>query len=148
MSEIDDINDAIDDIQNAQGDDENTLDDHDQRIGDQETLTQDLDPNRINQLNFPLDQQTIDLILSVFPTGVVKLSGGTGSITDNRLQNNTANPSIVLYSVIISSVGSVIAVGNPFLNYSYTISGSTLTFNSTISTDGSTLGYVIINPQI
>ena len=140
---FDDLEQQVSDNTDSLGDVSISVDDHENRIGEVENMTSDIDPTRINQLNNPLDQDTIDLINAVIPNGTVTLSGGTATITDNRIGSNTS----LMYSVKTSNVGNVIAVGNAHIGYTWTQSGNTITITSTIGTDASTIFYQLISTQ-
>ena len=143
QSQLDEITTTVDEHGTSIDDHGASIEDHEGRIGTTEEVTSQIDPLRINQLNFPLDQDTIDLIKGVFPTGTVTLAGGTATVTDTRIGSNA----LILYSVKTSNVGSVLAIGAPYLNYSYVVTPGQVVFTSTIGSDTSTLVYVLLNTQ-
>lgn len=140
---FDDLEDEVDDLSDTSDTQGEELDDHESRIGDVEDTTSDIDPTRINQLNNPLDQDSIDLINGVVPNGTVTLSSGIGIINDQRIGSNT----LLIYSTKTAAGVAHIGVGDPQLQYSYSISGSTITINSTSVSDASTIVYQLITAQ-
>jgi hypothetical protein len=108
-----------------------TLDEHSQSIADA--------TEKSGQLDFPLTADSIDRIKEVFPTGIGTLVAGTIVINDTRI--NASNT--IMYSVTTSSGTGTITAGLPHLTYSYVLGNGTVTFNSSVNTDTSTIGYVI-----
>ena len=120
MSVIDDINDNIDELSTQQSDDENTIDDHENRLGTVEDTTQNIDPERINQLNFPLDQDTQDLISNFIKTNVM-LSGTATLVYNGSTQSSytITNQNITSSSTAVGIyVNQSIASPNTSLSYS------------------------------
>lgn len=135
--QIDNIQSSVDDHEDRLGTAEGSVDDHENRLSSVETSVGD--GTTIGQLDFPLTQDSIDRIKEVFPTGTVTLSSGTAIVTNPMIGPN----SIILYSVQTSNGIGSIGLGDPHLRYSYVLSAGSVTFNSSIGTDSSTLGYVI-----
>ena len=54
QTQIDDITGNIDDLSSSQDDLSSSVDDHENRLSDAESVTSQIDPNRINQLDYPL----------------------------------------------------------------------------------------------
>ena len=115
---ISDISDSIESLSNNQ-------DDLDARVTDTE--------EKAGQLEFPLTQESIDLIKQCFPTGTATLASGTVTIQDQNISPN----SIVMITVSSPS-GSV-------GNISYTASQGSMVVSSTSSTDNSTFNYVVFS---
>ena len=141
MSVIDDINDNISDLNDQLADAENTISDHDSRLSTVEDSTQNIDPERVNQLNFPLDQDTQDLISSFIKSNVI-LSGiatlaYNGSNSSYTITNQNISPTSIAAGMYINNSGSGInslsyanlgggqikffSAGNQPYNFSYII---------------------------
>jgi len=123
--------DFADNLDTSLNDIGNTIDEQNQNI---ENLN-----NNAGQLQFPLTQDTIDLIKEIFPTGTITLSGGTATLTDPRIGTN----STILFNIITPSVPGG-GLTPPPLYYYVTITGGQAVFNSSYSGDGSILNYLII----
>ena len=126
QSQLDDLSSNVDDLSSTTDDQGNTLDDHESRIGTVEDTTSAIDPQRINQLNYPLDQDSIDLIQNAVGgfilSGLVTLASGTYTITDNRIKATssivTTSQSAHLTSAICSTGSAVITgTGTDIINY-------------------------------
>ena len=113
---VSDISDSIDSLSTTQ-------DDHEQRLTDTE--------EKSGQLEFPLTQDTIDLIKQCFPTGTATLLNGSVTISDQ----NISATSIVMITVSAKSGTQGI------LAYAATQGGMVVT--STSATDNSTFNYVV-----
>ncbi len=112
QSQIDDLNDSLSDVSDNQTQDETTLDDHENRIGSVEDTTENIDPNRINQLNFPLDQDSIDLIASAVNTSVIA-SGSVTLVAGSFTGSNSLikSSSIIVVSGVNFSSGATYRAG-------------------------------------
>jgi hypothetical protein len=133
---------AIDDIYNQLADDEENFDDYTtqndddinnigDQISDHDDSINDLQQDS-GQLTFPLSQDSIDLIKSVFPTGFVKL-GSSPIIT---------NPAISATSVImLTRVQALGTLGQ----LSYGASAGQAVVGSSSGMDSSLVAYVIFN---
>lgn len=124
---MEDLITRIDDLE------QNTSDSFDAVNSDIGDLSQQADDNQplVGQLDFPLNQDSIDRIKEVFPTGTATLVAGTVTVNDTRIGAN----SVIFYSVTTpgGTQGSI----------SYSLSTGTVTFISTSATDTSTVAYVI-----
>ena len=137
QTQIDDITGNIDDLSSSQDDLSSSVDDHENRLSDAESVTSQIDPNRINQLDYPLDQDSKDLInqavQEVTLFGVVSLSSGTATITDSRI---TANSVIVVTSTLSHNGGVNNTIGaSCFAGYA--------TFSELTGTYSDPVNYVI-----
>jgi len=115
---VSDISDSLDSLSTTQ-------DDHEQRLTDTE--------EKSGQLEFPLTQDTIDLIKQCFPTGTATLSSGSVTISD---QNISAN------SIVVITVSGVSGTQG---NISYSASQGGMVVTSTSATDNSTFNYVVFS---
>lgn len=139
MSELtDQIQELSDNFEQLSTETQSSLDEHSQTIDDQSQTISDVS-DRAGQLDFPLTPDSITRVKEIFPTGTATLSGGSVTVNDQNIQTS----SVVFYSVVTSVIGSVIAVGNAHIGYSYTLANGQITFTSTIASDASTLVYVI-----
>lgn len=127
QDEIDAINDRLDQNDSDLSD---AADAADERMTDIENTQQDQSA-LVGQLDFPLNQDSIDRIKEVFPTGTATLSGGSVTVTDGRIGLN----STVLFSVVSAGgtqgfISTVLGVGS-------------VTFSSNSGADTSKVKYVI-----
>lgn len=154
---MDDIQNQIDNISERLDENDNSLqefsDSLDSSISDMQDSINTLEENS-GQLTFPLSQDTIDLITEQAPTimqvyeqqgyvGNIQLSGGTATLINPNINTN----SIIIYSVKTSSgVPQITSAGLPVnhLYYYYVLSAGQAVFHSSITTDTSTLSYLII----
>jgi len=131
--QIQDIAESVSDHEDRLGQTESIGDDHENRLGSVENVVGD--GTTIGQLDFPLSQDSIDRIKEVYPTNTVSLSGGSVTVSDPRIGVNT----FVLYCI---KTTSGITTTPPY--YSYSIAFGSITFNSSVGTDNSTLVYLIL----
>jgi len=117
---------------------QDSLDQHTQSIEDLNQTT--------GQLQFPLTQDTIDLLNEQFPRGTITLSGGTATLLDGRISPNT----VVLFNltnVVGVTYQSIFSSFNVTVNYPYwwvAVTAGQAVFHSTIASDASTLNYVLL----
>ena len=122
------------------------LDDHEERISaledgaDQSSQTTDDLDSRITelednqgQLQWPLSQDSIDLIKEVFPQGSITLVGGTATIFDDRISTDSN------IQLTVSSPGGT----QGFLSYVATPGQAVV--SSTSGSDTSLIQYVIFS---
>jgi len=130
MSELyDQVQDHEDRITNAEGNqstDEDTITDHEDRMSSLEETA--------GQLQFPLSQDTIDMIKQLFPTGTVTLPGGTPN--QAIIKDNSISPSSVIV-IAVSAAGGTQGI------LSYAASSGQAIVESTSATDTSTVAYVL-----
>jgi hypothetical protein len=125
MSAFSDLQDQLSELSDAFDNFQNDFADFVQSLGDV--------PQRPGQLDFPLDQQTTDLIKALFPTGSATLAGGTITVSN---ANVSATSKIFLTR---TSVGS----GTPGFLYISAQSAGSFTINSSSATDNSVVNYII-----
>ena len=139
MSELtEQIQEVSDNLDQLSSDTQSTLDDHASTLDNHEQTLSDV-KEKNGQLDFPLTPDSIQRIKEVFPSGSATLASGTATVKDANIQAS----STVIYCVSTSNIGSVIAVGNNHVGYSYTLSDGQIIFISTINTDSSVINYVI-----
>jgi hypothetical protein len=102
---------------------------------DYDNLVQSLGdiPQRPGQLDFPLDQQTTDLIKALFPTGSATLAAGT----------ITVSSSYVSASSKIFLTRTALGAGTPGHLYISAQSAGSFTITSSSATDTSVVNYII-----
>jgi ElaB/YqjD/DUF883 family membrane-anchored ribosome-binding protein len=126
----DNLNDLSDSFGSYSTDNDSNISDIQESIQDQSDSIENLN-NNAGQLSFPLTQDTIDLLRSIFITGTVTIGSGS-TVTDPRIGVN----SIVLFSVT-NSAGTA-----GFISASKA-TGQVI-FGSTSGADHSTLNYLIL----
>ena len=136
LQQIDDINTRLDDNDSSLQDFSDNLDsnisDIQSTLDDQSTNLDDLNQTK-GQLEFPLTQETIDLIKEQFPIGFATLSSGSVLVKDGRVSAN---------SVILISVASRIGTAGMI---AYSASAGQFYISSTSNTDNSIISYLIMN---
>lgn len=118
-------------VEDAQSADEDTLSDHEDRVGTLE--------NDSGQLQFPLSQDTIDLIKELYPTGTVTLPA-PGGMSVNSV--TITDPRISAGSVIMLTVSAASGTQG---DLSYVASAGSAVVTSTSSTEGSDVSYVLFS---
>ena len=148
MSDFSDLTDRVSTLEDSQQESADNLDqlqnDIQQNIDDL-SQQQTTDEENIGQLTFPLSQDTIDLIMELFPTGTVTLASGTATLVDSRISPT----STILFNIITPSVPTVTLSGlAPYtftpLYYYVTITAGQAVFHSTSGSDASILNYLLI----
>lgn len=135
---FDDLQQAVSDIQDNVGDftqdDFNNLSDTVQTHDDAITDIQ----NNGAQLQFPLNQDTINLIRQLFPIGNTQLGvGGTVTLTDSRVSSG---------SILVLTNTGISGATQGTLSYVATnASTNNLVISSSSSTDRSFISYIIFN---
>lgn len=136
QAQIDEINSRLDENDSSIQDFSDTLDssinDLQSTIDDQSTSIEDLNESK-GQLEFPLTQDTIDLIKEQFPGGFVTLVAGSYILKDLRISPT---------SVILLTVASV---GGTQGFLSYVASAGQVVINSSSNTETSVVAYLILN---
>lgn len=133
--QIEEITQRLDDNETSLQDFSDSLDtnlsDIQQTIDEQTQNLDNLNETQ-GQLQFPLNQETIDLIKEQFPVGAVALQAGLATVKDGRITNT---------SILMLSVSSP-AGTRGFL--SYAVSDGQVIITSTSATDTSTVTYLIL----
>lgn len=120
-------------INNLSEDLQSLSDSFERYASDNEQKIQELQDKEQTGLQFPLSQETVDLIKEVFPTGKATLSSGTVTVSDSRV-----SPSSVIMLTVSSPSGT-----RGFI--SYTASAGSFVINSSSGTETSIISYVIYN---
>lgn len=89
--------------------------------------------DKVGQLEYPLSQDTIDLIKEIYPTGFITLAGGTATLKDGRI--STISNILLTVSIPGGTQG--------FL--SYVASNGQAVITSTSGTETSIISYMILN---
>lgn len=144
---FDDLVQRMDDADQAQQDFADSLDTSLSDIGntiDEQAQAVETLNESAGQLQFPLTQDTIDLIKEIFPTGVITLVGGTATLIDPRISTT----STILFNIITPHVPTVAISSTPFtltpLYYYVTITNGQAVFYSSSAGDTSILNYLLI----
>lgn len=116
-----DVSDTLDGISDTIDNQNDTNTDLDQRLTDVE--------NTAGQLQFPLTQDTIDLIKEQFPVGQITLVGGTATITDPRISTTSI---IFLTCALANGTGAhpvAVSAQSGYATLFSTDGGDTSTYN-------------------
>ena len=148
MSDFTDLQDQVNELEMIVSDNTDNFSDYQSQTDDSLQTIQDqqaTDEENIGQLSFPLSQDTIDLIMELFPTGTVTLASGTATLVDNRISTT----STILFNITTPSVPTVTLSGlAPYtftpLYYYVTITAGQAVFHSSNGSDASILNYLLI----
>jgi hypothetical protein len=146
QQQFDDVQTQFDDLSQSQQDYADSMDssltDIQSTLDDQSSTISDLS-NVSGQLQFPLTQDTIDLITEVINNNTTKQISGLVS-TDNSGNATITNPLISASSVIIITPTVITSPASPHEYGASCAAGSASIFSNGVEYASSTFNYIII----